>query len=292
MNDLEKQERIFDLLSEQALYGLGVEEQKELEDLLELFPEWRNDESFAVTAAAINLSAVFAREDEMPAHLKAKILEDAEKFFVAAEEKPQASRNETSARETVSAIASEAGFFEKIFKINWLGWAVAGAAVVALALNVWLTQPKPIDTAKVPPTPTPTIEKPTIQQEREQLVAAGGDVVTTTWSDFDPKKPRGVEGDIVWSNSKQKGFIRFRGLPVNDKSKETYQLWIFDAAQNAKTPIDGGVFDIDKNGEIVIPIDAKINVQKPTMFAITAEKPGGVVVSELGKVMAIAKIAT
>ena len=43
--------------------------------------------------------------------------------------------------------------------------------------------------------------------------------------------------------------------------------------------------------EIVIPIDAKIKVQKPKMFAVTAEKPGGVVVSPLEKVMAVAKVA-
>jgi anti-sigma-K factor RskA len=116
--------------------------------------------------------------------------------------------------------------------------------------------------------------------------------VQTTWTDFNPKQPRGVVGDVVWSNSLQKGFMRFRSIPANDKRRETYQLWVFDAAQNAKTPIDGGVFDVEANGDVIVPIDAKIRVQKPTMFAVTAEKPGGVVVSELGKVMAVAKIET
>jgi anti-sigma-K factor RskA len=83
--------------------------------------------------------------------------------------------------------------------------------------------------------------------------------------------------------------VRFRNLPVNDKTKETYQLWIFD--ENQKQPIDGGVFDANEAGEIIIPIDAKLKVQKPKMFAVTAEKPGGVVVSPLEKVMAVAKIS-
>ena len=90
------------------------------------------------------------------------------------------------------------------------------------------------------------------------------DAVLSSWSDFDPKKPRNVEGDIVWSNSAQKGYLRFRNLPVNDKSKETYQLWIFDETQ--KNPISGGVFDANQAGEIIIPIDAAIKVEKPTMF--------------------------
>jgi hypothetical protein len=56
--------------------------------------------------------------------------------------------------------------------------------------------------------------------------------------------------------------------------------------------VDGGVFDVPQNGEVIIPIDAKIKVQKPTLFAVTAEKPGGVVVSKQEKVLAIAKVET
>ena len=98
----------------------------------------------------------------------------------------------------------------------------------------------------------------------------------------------GVEGEVVWDEASQRGYMVFRGLPVNDPRKEQYQLWIFD--ENQKHPIDGGVFDASESGEIIVPIDAKIKVQKPTMFAVTAEKPGGVVVSPLEKVMAVAKV--
>ena len=81
-----------------------------------------------------------------------------------------------------------------------------------------------------------------------------------------------------------------RGLPKNDASKTSYQLWIFDANQDDKTPVDGGVFDINSEGEVIIPIDAKIKVGKPQMFAVTAEKPGGVVVSKRDKIVTIAKV--
>jgi anti-sigma-K factor RskA len=100
---------------------------------------------------------------------------------------------------------------------------------------------------------------------------------------------KNISGDIVWSDSKQAGYMRFHGLPVNDKSKETYQLWIFDETQDPKTPIDGGTFDVGQNGDIVIPINARLKVKSPQMFAVTIEKPGGVVVSKREKIVVLAK---
>ena len=100
---------------------------------------------------------------------------------------------------------------------------------------------------------------------------------------------KNVSGDIVWSDTMQTGYMRFRGLPVNDKAKETYQLWIFDETQDEKTPIDGGTFDVDQNGEVIVPIRAKLRPKNPKMFAVTVEKPGGVVVSKREKVAALAK---
>ena len=52
----------------------------------------------------------------------------------------------------------------------------------------------------------------------------------------------------------------------------------------------GKVLQSIDNEEIIIPIDAKINVKKPKMFAVTVEKPGGVVVSDRQKLVAIAKV--
>jgi hypothetical protein len=84
--------------------------------------------------------------------------------------------------------------------------------------------------------------------------------------------------------------MRFRGLPVNDVQKETYQLWIFDKTQDKATPIDGGTFDVTSDGEVVVPINAKLKAQEPVMFAVTVEKPGGVVVSKREKIVALAKV--
>jgi hypothetical protein len=39
--------------------------------------------------------------------------------------------------------------------------------------------------------------------------------------------------------------------------------------------IDGGVFDAPSTGEVVVPITARLRA----LFAVTVERPGGVVVS-------------
>ncbi|MCD9185873.1 MAG: anti-sigma factor [Pyrinomonadaceae bacterium] len=289
MNDLEKQERLLDLLTLRETAGLGKEEERELEELFKQFPDWADDDSIALTTAAINLSMIDTNE-EMPTHLRSKILADAENFFgKAAEPKGKVLEFEPrKKKEREAEVNAGEGFLGKLINTNWLGWAVA-AACVALALNIWLAKPVKEFVYVPAATPTPT---PALPQQLEQLVASAPDLVKGAWTDLDPKKPQNVKGDVVWSNSTQKGFIRFSNLPVNDKTKETYQLWIFDESQNAKTPVDGGVFDVDSSGDVIIPIDAKIKIKKPTMFAVTAEKPGGVVVSGLEKVMAVAKVST
>jgi anti-sigma-K factor RskA len=84
--------------------------------------------------------------------------------------------------------------------------------------------------------------------------------------------------------------MRFRGLPVNTPSKEQYQLWIFAKNQSDSTPIDGGVFDITSTEEVIIPINAKLFVQDAFMFAVTIEKPGGVVVSSRERLPLLAMV--
>ena len=179
--------------------------------------------------------------------------------------------------------------------LDWLGWAVAAVACVALALNVYFTriQPGGIERAGAP-TPTPTVQEamPPAQM-REMLMRSAPDVEQASWT----PGPKGkdftqVSGDVVWSDQKQAGYMRFTGVPANDPSRETYQLWIFEENQGDKTPIDGGTFDVSANGEVVIPINARLKAKNPKMFAITVEKPGGVVVSTREKIAAIAKIET
>jgi hypothetical protein len=125
--------------------------------------------------------------------------------------------------------------------------------------------------------------------QRTQLIASAKDLVRVAWTDGPTPLPS-ASGDIAWSTLAQRGYMQFRGLRVNDPTVEQYQLWIFDRNQDEKTPIDGGVFDITSTGEVVIPIQAKLKVREPYLFAITIEKPGGVVVSDRSRLPLVATV--
>ncbi len=56
--------------------------------------------------------------------------------------------------------------------------------------------------------------------------------------------------------------------------------------------MDGGVFNVAGTGEVVIPIDAKLQVGRAGTFAVTVEKPGGVVVSGREQIVALAQRAS
>ncbi|MEZ5427710.1 MAG: anti-sigma factor [Pyrinomonadaceae bacterium] len=292
MKDL-TEEQLLDLLCKKATEGLNAEELKQLEQLENAFPQWKDDESFEMAAATINLTAVDPGE-KMPSHLSARILADAEEFFDSKEEEIQETFGFKAEADRGRAVvpAEELSFAPKPSFWQWLGWGVAAFACIALAVNLYLTrfQPGPgkagLDTP--PPTQTP-IPELTREQKFEQLKKSG-DVITAEMAKADPKAPGEISGDVVWNNNKQEGYIRFRGLPVNDPTQKTYQLWIFDEAQDEKYPIDGGIFDVNQKGEVIVPIDAKLKVKNPKMFAVTKEKPGGVVVSGRGDLVAVAKV--
>ncbi len=279
-----EKEKMLELLSDKAVFGLTEAKLAELAALEEIFPEFQ-DESFELAAATIGMMNLDTSEP-LPAHLRTKIASDAEQFFAAQ-------------KETVSTAepSAEKEEFQKTFAFEpkkpiwqWLGWAVAGFAGIALAVNIWTTRLNQVDIAKNPPTPTiaPKIEL-SRAQEREQLLASAKDTVQQNWGDLDPTKPKNVQGDVVWSNSAQKGFVRFSNLPVNDKTKQTYQVWVFD--KNQKNPVSAGTFDVNENGEVIVPINSALRIQVPIMFGVTAEKPGGVMVSDLKDVMAVAKVS-
>lgn len=285
MNEQEK-ERMLDLLTDRVLFGLTPEQEKELKILEEKYPGLKSDESFDLTAGAINLTTV-RNVEPLPPRLREKILADADRFF-AGKNSSNVVDFQPKLREVPAPAAGETGersahtasFTPKSSVSRWLGWAVAAAACLALAFNLWTTR-------TISPSPPPL----TMAQQREQLMRETPDIIRAQWSEADPKQPLKISGDVVWSDSKQKGYMLLRGIPKNDASRETYQLWIFDANQDDKTPVDGGVFDVNENGEVIIPIDAKIKVNNPKMFAVTAEKPGGVVVSKREKMISIAKVS-
>lgn len=268
----EREERLLDLLEKRTFDGLTPAEERELAGL-----NAADDFSLDLTAAAISL-AKLEKVEPMPVQLRSRIESSANQYFTQTAVQPERT-------ETVRMFEDRrTGWW------NWFGWALAGAACVALAANIYLTRVNPASVSATSPTPTPAPVQITPEQQRAQLLASATDIAKANISAG--KESYLPSGDIVWSDSKQAGYIHIKGLPKNDPGHEQYQLWIFDENQDPKTPIDGGVFDVNSDGEVVIPIDAKIKVKNPKVFAITVEKPGGVVVSKQEKVAALAKVET
>ncbi len=268
----DQQELLFDLLTRKAVYGLDEAEERQLKSL---DPGNADEEllSLEMTAAAISM-VDFSVVEELPANLAGKISTTADTWVGSAEWPP--------VYKNVEEVTKGSWF-------GWLGWGTAVAAGLALAANIYFTR---IEPNQIVTTPT-AVEAPkvlTASEKREELLRSTAGLIKANWAIGNVKEFKDIGGDVVWSDEKQIGFMRFRGLPVNDKSKETYQLWIFDKTQDKATPIDGGTFDVAENGEVIIPIDSKLRALEPAMFAITIEKPGGVVVSKREKIAALATV--
>ncbi|MCP4889929.1 MAG: anti-sigma factor, partial [Planctomycetaceae bacterium] len=167
-------------------------------------------------------------------------------------------------------------------KVSRIGWsarekflglvAVASLAVAALSLAGTLRT--------ADQTTGPVASSQTTNQQLESLVATTG-TQRFEWSN--PTNDPAVSdlgGEVVWNDAEQKGFMVFEGLQINDPTQQQYQLWIFDTARNDALPVDGGVFDIDSSGQVIIPIDSKLSITQAKAFAVTLEKPGGVVQSK------------
>lgn len=271
----DKNELFFDLLTKKAIYGLDDAEQRHLD---QIDPGNADAEflSFEMTAAAISM--VDFDMEPMPEHLFAKISANAQKLVGDDTPWPPVYKTDEDERPSSSWF-------------GWLGWGAALAACVALAVNIYLTNfQKPLVAVTPPTIETPKVKTP--GEMREDLLRTTAGLIKANWTVGNVKELKDIGGDVVWSDEKQQGYMRFKGLPTNDKAKETYQLWIFDKTQDKATPIDGGTFDVAANGEVIIPIDAKLKAVDPGMFAITVEKPGGVVVSKREKIAALATVET
>jgi anti-sigma-K factor RskA len=247
-------DRLLELLADRATQGLSAAERAELEFLLAAFPEV--DET-SLDRAAATLDLCFTAEDcaPLPDHLTEALEKSAALVLSAGRPAP------VSPRETAQPTARRRG-----------RWSIAGWA--ALAAGILL--------AVVYAAQTPTAA------ERLSRVASRPGAVRLPGRAPDGNDLSGVSGEVVWDGAGSEGFLRLRGIPVNDPSQSQYQLWIFDAARKADYPVDGGVFDIPAAGEVIIPIQAKLRVGQAKLFAVTREKPGGVVVSDRKEIVFVA----
>jgi hypothetical protein len=299
-NDLSLSRRD-ELLIDRALVGLDPEAVAELDALL----GDEDDASFDLAAAALDLGCFDHANEPLPAALRARLEASARDLLAASGAPAREAEAITRAPLIIDAATvpvpprplAEVIPLERargVDRTRWLGW-LAAAACLALALAAWLTRPAPQTQLPAPPSavvPAPQPPRPpSIVEQRAGLLAAARDVVRVDWTATKDAAAAGVSGDVVWSNAEQRGYMRFRGLAPNDPGQRQFQLWIFDRNQDARFPIDGGVFDIDAaTGDVIIPITSKIRVTQPTLFAVTVEPPGGVVVSKREHIVLTAAI--
>lgn len=266
-NDRFGAERMDGLMLEHALWGLSESDERELGSALESDAA----QEYELGAAAVALALGASRIEPMPDALRAKLQAGAKAYFADREVLSGAPPRRASAPTPSPSVGQAPRATPRSTALSNAGWWFAAAAAV-LALIAWWPERSSGGSGAA--------------ELRVELLARA-DAKTIEAKGQEPFAP-GAAGDIVWSNSAQQGFIRLVGAPRNDPKVQQYQLWIFDEAQ--EHPVDGGVFDITASGEVLIPIDAKLRVTKPTLFAITLEKPGGVVVSDRQRIAIVAPL--
>jgi hypothetical protein len=248
--------RFDELCAGRAIGDLSPEEERELAALcgqLGVAP----DATLELVAAAAQADALHATQDALPAHLAGRLHQWAE---------------QTAAADAVSSklIRPRVSAWRIIARNPVSGWAAAAAILV---LSLLLTR----EEKPMPPA-----------QAEQQLRAQAADLIERDFQGLGDFSQAG--GSVIWSDDLQQGYMILNGIPANDPRQAQYQLWIVDPQRDADSPVDGGVFDIPRDGSAaVIPITAKLPLSNPQAFVITLEQPGGVVKSKQETVVALAK---
>lgn len=286
-------DRTFELAALRAVEGLGDAEERELQGSAggaELAVE--------LEAAAAAVHVAFARTEPlsppMPEGLADRLLARAmNESALARRAAPRRGADGVGGRVAVSASPSpsadgphatgEQSRGARPSLAAWSGWVLAAASIglcVFLAgRNARLQEALRLGDPGL---------------RRDRLVAEAPDAAVLDWTALTHESARGLAGRVTWSDTRNEGYMTFRGLAPNDPSKLQYQLWIFRGTDLAAEPhpVDGGVFDVPPGGgEVVVPIDAKLAVGRAATFVVTVEPPGGVVVSDRSKLVALAQRA-
>ena len=259
-----------ELVLKEITVGLTDEEQARLDDLSAELAEVADDAFLSELVGEIDQMWIGqAGESSLPPELAAAIERQGVALLEGEAEEPAG-----AAPESDSSVRSIESAPRKLGAMAWVGWAAA--AVIAF---LWLGGGGGDDSLATPST-------------GYDDVVAFDDAFTVDWATTEDPTAGQASGSVVWSNTAQSGVMRFVGLEVNDPTEFQYQLWIFDATRDERFPVDGGVFDIPPGGGPVdVEIQATLPVGTPTLFAITVERPGGVVVSSRERIALLGSVA-
>ncbi|MCL4722571.1 MAG: hypothetical protein KJ041_11605, partial [Gammaproteobacteria bacterium] len=207
MNAIRNRERLTELLADEAAAALGPGADRELAELLAQAPRLQGDELMR-TASLVQLACL--RRDSrgaprLPANLRARIAEQGAAFRPGAPDpvRPQAPVSPVTTLHPAGRPAeprpleATAARAPRRYSMNSMGWALA--AVLALAFVVVRTG------APVPATTSPATA-------RASLLTEADDVIVLPWT-APVAGYEGVKGDVVWSESRQAGYLRLAGMP-------------------------------------------------------------------------------
>jgi hypothetical protein len=286
--------RVEELLADRAVQGLDASERAELERLLSGGGDsLRDDYSLEAAAAAIELS--FVRFDEvLPTHVSERLMRAADAYLAEAPSAragirasdvlerigPSVSPAGAGSSRAEAGVAGSIGGQRSSGVPGW-GWFAAAASILIAVAGWWprLNAPGATDVALA-----------NLAEQRVQLIATAPDLVQSTWTDWELEgqgpEIKGVSGDVVFSPQTQSGYMRFVGLPPNPAGSQ-YQLWVVDE-RGLSQRVSGAIFDARGGGELIVPVQPRIVVGKPALFAITIEKPGGTWVSDMKRRVCVA----
>jgi hypothetical protein len=285
-------DRVLELLADRAFDEITPQDQAELD-------RWLNangdDESMDLAAGA-SLLAMVAKSETPPASVFTRAAQAAKQF-----ERERTNGSFQPGTPSLRLTESDTPIQQpRRVGTAWLGW-LAAAACLAFAAIGWL----PAFRARQTPQVAGLVSLASLRAE----VDAAKDATRSPWADWDKPEIAGVKGEIVWSHSKQKGYMVFRGLPKNDPAREQYQLWIVDD-RGIEHRVSGGIFNapaptassaVDGSGwrgqvrcevigdDLYVEVEPRINVRPPTLFAITIEEPGGTWLSTMKRRVCVAQ---
>ena len=221
-----------------------------------------------MTSAAVQLATMGLVDDPMPQDVADRIGAEGRRIVEHRADETQRAAAAQRSGGTVTVAAKGVSTRE------WVAWFCAAAALL-LAISLWRQNPG--------------AAQRDAREARSALLRQSDSLLRVDWTPGKTPFDQPVSGDVVWDSESQTGFMRFENMPINDPTAEQYQLWIIDP-QRDDEPIDGGVFDVTQSGEVIVEIDAKLKVISPAAFAITIEKPGGVVVSSQERLPLLAAV--
>lgn len=267
------EERLAELLVEETTEGVNASDALELRGLLARHADV-DPTSIERTAAAVLLAGT-ATDQVLPPSLR-RTLELAGDAFVA--------QHFPVPGVTIRRAGKHVASFDG--RPARGGWYAAAACLVLAVLAWWpRLVPQQLDSD------AGRLRSATTDAARDrEAMRVGGAAIVREWSATQEPAAHGATGDVVWDGAHQRGYMRIRGLKANDPRHSQYQLWIFDRARGDQYPVDGGVFDMPADREeVLIPIDARLPVTDPALFAVTIEQPGGVVVSSREHIVLLAR---